>query len=258
MYKYPPISLLQEHNEKNMYTDETYVCQMADKVSDLLKAFKVSGKVSNYRATPFAACFDIQPDTGVTVKSFKSLRQDLEVHLGSPVEIVGIGEEKFTICIAVKTWKRPIIGLREVMESTTFNDSNAIIPIAAGMDVLGRPFVFDLAATPHLLAAGATGSGKSVFLNDLILSILFEKSPDEVKLILFDPKEVEFRPYKGIPHLLFDPIYDKDKAMDALYWTEDEMMKRYQKFSKMGVKNIEGYNEKSNEKMPRTVLIIDE
>ena len=257
-YNKPPITLLNYHNGKSKCEDPVYAEDLAHKVSANLQAFKVEGTVSNIRMSPFAVSLDIIPDFGVSIKSFKSLRQDLEVQLGFPIEIVSIGEEKFTICIAVKTWDRPMVGLREVMESDEFTNSDALIPVATGMDVLGRSFVFDLAATPHLLVAGATGSGKSVFLNDLILSILFKKSPDEVKLILFDPKKVEFGPYERIPHLLFDPISTTKEAHWAFQWTEDEMLKRYQKFSEIGVKDIDGYNEKAGEKLPRIVVIIDE
>ena len=257
-YNKPPITLLNYHNGKSRCEDPVYAEDLARKVSSTLLAFKVEGTVTNIRMSPFSVSLDIVPDFGVSIKSFKSLRQDLEVQLGLPIEIVSIGEEQFTICIAVKTWDRSMVGLREVMESDEFKNSDAVIPIATGMDVLGKAFVFDLASTPHLLVAGCTGSGKSVFLNDLILSVLYTKTPEEVKLILFDPKKVEFGPYKGIPHLLFDPISETKDAHWAFQWTEDEMLKRYQKFSEIGVKDIDGYNEKAGEKLPRIIVIIDE
>ncbi|MBQ6407074.1 MAG: DNA translocase FtsK, partial [Butyrivibrio sp.] len=150
--------------------------------------------------------------------------------------------------------------LRDIMETEEFKNAGCEIPIAAGMDVLGKPFVFDLVEAPHLLVAGTTGSGKSVFLNDIILSILYTKTPREVQLVMIDPKMVELGAYRGIPHLYMPIINDSYKALSAMETVDKEMMRRYELFSSLGVKTIDDYNKQVAEeaKLPRIVIIIDE
>ena len=259
-FEFPPMDLLSYHNGNSRFEDKEYVKELAQSVVGIFKSFKVDVVISDIDMSPFAACFDMVPDSGTSVKVIKSLRPELELYLGAPVEIVSIGEKAFTIKIAVKNLDRPLIGLREILESGSFKNSDYKIPVAVGMDVLGKPFIFDMAETPHLLVAGATGSGKSTFLNDMILSIIYSRSPKDVQLILADPKAVEFGPYVGIPHLVFPPVLSSEAAYNIFGWAEDEMMKRYTKFSEVGVKEIDSYNEKvsEGEKIPRIVIIIDE
>ncbi len=260
MYQFPDPELLEYHNTKNRFTDREYVQAMAEELSSVLESFKVRGKITDVRMTPFAVLFDIMPDVGVSVKSFRNLRVDLEVHMASPVEIVGMGEGKYTIGLAIKNWDRPIVGFRDILSCKEFKENQCILPIAAGMDVLGKPFIFDLATTPHLLVAGTTGSGKSTFLNDIIMSILYTKTPDEVKFIMIDPKLVELNAYNGLPHMLMEVIQDSDRALNALKWIDKEMMRRYDRFAENGVKEIEAYNKLApdGELMPRIVIIVDE
>lgn len=259
-YKFPSIELLELHNTKNKFTDREYVQAMAEELATTLDSFKVKARITDVRMTPFAVLFDVMPDPGVSVKTFRNLRTDLEVHMASPVEIASIGEQKYTIGLAIKTWDRPTIGLREIMESNDFKNGGYELPIAAGMDVLGKPFSFDLAQTPHLLVAGTTGSGKSVFLNDVIMSLIYTKTPDELKLVMIDPKMVELSSYNGIPHLLMPVVYDSKKALSAMQWIDNEMMHRYEVFAQIGVKNIESFNSRvpDADKVPRIVVIIDE
>jgi len=259
-YKFPSIELLELHNTKNKFTDREYVQAMAEELATTLDSFKVKARITDVRMTPFAVLFDVMPDPGVSVKTFRNLRTDLEVHMASPVEIASIGEQKYTIGLAIKTWDRPTIGLREIMESNDFKNGGYELPIAAGMDVLGKPFSFDLAQTPHLLVAGTTGSGKSVFLNDVIMSLIYTKTPDELKLVMIDPKIVELSSYNGIPHLIMPVVYDSKKALSAMQWIDNEMMHRYEVFAQIGVKNIESFNSRvpDADKVPRIVVIIDE
>lgn len=259
-YKFPSIELLELHNTKNKFTDREYVQAMAEELSTTLASFKVRARITDVRMTPFAVLFDVMPDPGASVKTFRNLRTDLEVHMASPVEIVSIGEQKYTIGLAVKTWDRPTIGLREIMESGDFKNSGFEIPIAAGMNVLGKPFTFDLAQTPHLLVAGTTGSGKSVFLNDVIMSIIYTKAPSDLEMIMIDPKQVELNNYNGIPHLITPVVYNAKEALTAMRWIDNEMMRRYEVFTQIGVKNVENFNNRVPEadKLPRIVVIIDE
>lgn len=259
-YEFPPIELLSYHNDKSRFEDRDYVKGLAQNIVDVFKSFNVDVTISNIDMSPYAACFDMIPDQGVSVKTIKGLRPELELYMAAPVEIVSIGEEAFTIKMAIKNLDRPLLGLREVIESDDFRNNDYAIPVAAGLDVLGKPFIFDLAQTPHLLVAGSTGSGKSTFLNDMILSIVYSKTPEEVQLILADPKAVEFGPYRGLPHLAFPPVLSSDASYNVFGWAEEKMMKRYSKFSEKGVKDIDTYNNKvsQSERIPRLVIIIDE
>ena len=259
VYLFPDIELLEHHNTKTRFTDGDYVEAMAQELSSTLEAFKVKGTITDIRMTPFAVLFDIVPDPGVSVKIFHNLRVDLEVHMASPVEIVSMGEKKFTIGLAIKNWERPLIGLRDIMETREFKENNYVLPVAAGMDVLGKPFIFDLVEAPHLLVAGTTGSGKSTFLNSIILSILFTRTPEQVRLMMIDPKRIELTAYNSIPHMLMPVITDSREAFKGLAWIEDEMKRRYDIFSTKGVKNLASYNQlPSTPKMPRIVIIVDE
>ena len=259
-YRFPSLDLLKFYNPKNNFTNREYVQAMGEELSSVLESFKVKCRITDIRMTPFAVLFDVMPDPGVSVKTFRNLRVDLEVHMASPVEIVSIGEKKYTIGLAIKNWVRPTIGLRDIMESEDFRKNNCILPIAAGMDVLGKPFVFDLAATPHLLVAGTTGSGKSTFLNAIVLSLIYTKAPEDVRFLMIDPKGVELTAYNSTPYMLMPVITDSVKALSAMKWVDDEMRKRYNTFSGYGVKNIESYNEAvpAENRLPRIVVIVDE
>ena len=255
-----PLKLLGDYHIESKYTNRDFAKSMADELSENLTAFKVGAVIKDIHMTPFAIMFDVVPDVGVSVKKFKDLRVDLEVRLGAPVEIENYGDQQYTIKIAMKNWSRPIVGLKSILESKEFNDSEYILPIAAGMDVMGRPFVFDLAETPHLLVAGCTGSGKSTFLNDLILSILYSKPSSEVKMVMIDPKGVELVTYNGIPYLYGPVVTSLEQAIDSLNMIADMMNKRYQMFSKVTARDIDSYNARVPEKdrVPRIVIIVDE
>ncbi len=252
--------LLDYHNAKNDFMDFEYVESMKDSLANILKAYDLHGEIIGYHMTPLAVSFDVDPGIGESIKEYKKIRVDLEVHMAWAVEIGGIFEKEGVLEITIKRWERPLIGLRDIMESDVFQNSGYEIPIAAGMEVRGNPLIIDLAKTPHLLVAGTTGSGKSIFLNDIIMSILLNKSPKDVHLVMFDPKRVEFGAYAGIPHLSRHIIYDQRDAINTLRWLDAEMMNRYNTFVQCGVKDIDAYNLKvePSQKLHRIVMIIDE
>jgi len=254
-----PIELLEYHNENSRFTDREYVKAMADDLARTLSSFKVAARVTDCIMTPLSATFTVMLDPGVSVKSVRGLRTDLEVAMASPVEItedVGIDS---TIGIVIKNWNRsPIVGLREILESDEFKNSDYELPIAAGMDVLGRPLIFDLATAPHMLIAGTTGSGKSVFIDDIILSIILNKSEEEVKMVMVDPKYVELSLYDAIPHMLIPVATNANRSNLIFNWVLKEIEDRYDRFAKAGVKNFDDYNVKASDKMYRLVVIIDE
>ena len=259
-YRFPSLDLLKFYNPKNNFTNREYVQAMGEELSSVFESFKVKCRITDIRMTPFAVLFDVMPDPGVSVKTFRNLRVDLEVHMASPVEIVSIGDKKYTIGLAIKNWVRPTIGLRDILESEDFRKNECILPIAAGMDVLGKPFIFDLAATPHLLVAGTTGSGKSTFLNDIVMSIVYTKAPEDVRFLMIDPKGVELTAYNNIPYMLMPVITESGKALAAMKWVDEEMRRRYNTFSGYGVKTIEAYNAAvpADSRLPRIVVIVDE
>lgn len=259
-YHYPTIDLLRYHNTKTTFTNENYVRELALLLSQALKAFKVKGEIVEVRATPFAVMFDIKPDTGVSVKTYRNLRIDLEVSLGSPVEIVSTSEKQFTVGIAVKQWNRPVIGLRDIMESKEYEENSYEIPVAAGMDVLGKPFIFDLASTPHLLVAGTTGSGKSTFLNCIVMNTVYTKSPEEVQFIMIDPKRIELGAYDKIPHMIKPVVKETKEALEAIRWLDKQMSLRYELLSKAGYKSIETFNNKEGreDKISHIIFLVDE
>ena len=259
-YNFPSLELLKYYNPKNDFTNREYVQNMGKKLAAVFESFKINCKITETRMTPFAVLFDVMPDPGVSVKTFRNLRLDLEVHMTLPIEIVSTGDQKYTVGVALKNWERPVIGLRDIMNTKAFKDNKYILPVAAGMNVLGEPFVFDLATTPHLLVAGTTGSGKSTFLNDIILSILYTRTPEEVNFIMIDPKGVELNAYRPIPHMAKSIVRTPDKALKVFKWVDKEMVNRYDKFAALGVKNIDDFNNKvpKTEKLPRIVIIVDE
>ena len=260
MESYFPIELLNDCSEENKFTDRRFALVLQSRLAKTLDAFKVGAFIKDARRTPFAIMFDVEPDVGVSVKKIKDLREDLETRFGCPVEIENTGETKFTVQVGIKNISRPLVGLRNVIESDAFQNNDYELPIAAGMDIMGKPFVFDLASTPHLLVAGTTGSGKSTFLNDLILSLLYVKTPSEVQFLMVDPKRVELGGYNGIRHLMMPVVTSAKQAIFTMNAAKSEMERRYRSFSAVNVRDLDSYNEKQIgvEKLPRIIVIVDE
>lgn len=257
-YRFPSIELLRKDLSASKFLESDYVDAITDDFNVTMNAYGIRGTIENRRVTPFAVIFDVKPAEGVSVKNFRKLRTEFELFMASPVEITSEGVQQYTIGMAIKSLHRPIVELRTILESKEYADSNYELPVAAGMNILGLPLCFDIARAPHLLIAGTTGSGKSVFLNDIVLSILFSKTPEQVRMIMIDPKRVELGPYNGIPHLLRPVIYDVDQSIDAMKWISQEMDSRYRLFADVGVRDYSRYNEISDNTLPRILIIVDE
>ena len=257
-YHFPPIELLKSSTESSRFQRLEYVQRLKDTLNSMFASFKTDAKVVDYHYNNFAILMQVKLGPGVTPRMIRNLRADIELHMANPVEFLDDTDNKQMITIAVKSIQRPIVPLREVIQSTAFKESKSPVTVAAGIDLFGSAFVFDIAKMPNLLVAGVTGSGKSVFLHDIILSILYKAHPDEVKLLLFDMKNIEFPLLNGIPHMLQDTIVDTDTGLDVLMWLQNEKDDRLYKMARVKAENIEQYNEKAEKPLPRIVLIMDE
>lgn len=264
-YVKPPLTLLQQPKpEKNM-ASENELRQTASNIVSTLKSFGVETTVVGISRGPSVTSYELQPASGVKVNRITNLKNDIALHLAaSTVRIEAPIPGKAAVGIEVPNISRSSVSLRELIDNDSFKSAKSKTVAALGKDISGNAVCFDIGKMPHLLVAGTTGSGKSVCMNSMILSILFNATPDEVQLILIDPKKVEFNVYVGIPHLRVPVISDPRKASGALNWAVKEMMERYKAFSENGVRDINGFNklaEKKDselEKMPRIVIFIDE
>ena len=260
-YVFPPISILNEaatvsqDKRREMY-------ETASKLLTVLKNFGVDAKLLQVTQGPTVTRYEIQPSTGVKLAKITSLSEDIALNLAVPTVLVAAVPGKAAVGIEIPNNTIGTVSVRELIESDSFKNAKSKISAAFGKDIGGNVIIGDVAKFPHVLIAGATGSGKSVCLNTIIVSILYKARPDEVKMIMIDPKVVELGMYNGIPHLLIPVVTDPKKAAGALNWAVGEMMRRYALFADTGTRNISGYNEhvekENGEKMPQIVIIIDE
>ncbi|ADL51808.1 FtsK/SpoIIIE family DNA translocase [Clostridium cellulovorans] len=264
-YNFPALELLNENNSSKLNkNDKKELLASATKLEETLNSFGVDAKVLQVSRGPAVTRYEIQPSAGVKVSKIVNLADDIALNLAaSGVRIEAPIPGKAAVGIEVPNKDVTAVYLKEVIESNTFLETNKRLAFALGKDISGACVVADLTKMPHLLIAGATGSGKSVCINTLIISLLYKYSPDDVKLLMIDPKVVELSIYNGIPHLLIPVVTNPKKAAGALNWAVNEMVKRYQTFADNNVRNIEGYNElfnkgKVQEKMQCIVIIIDE
>lgn len=265
IYTYPKLDLLNNNAKSKMKNeDKQDLFDNANKLEDTLMSFGVEAKVLQVTKGPSVTRFEIQPSPGVKVSKIVNLQDDIALGLAaSAVRMEAPIPGKSAIGIEVPNKKQTPVFLREVLDSKEFQESTKKISFALGKDITGACIVGDLSEMPHMLIAGATGSGKSVCINSLIVSLLYKYSPDEIKLLMIDPKVVELSIYNGIPHLLIPVVTEPKKAAGALNWAVNEMDKRYELFTKYKVKNIKSYNQQVNkgfisEKLPYIVLIVDE
>jgi S-DNA-T family DNA segregation ATPase FtsK/SpoIIIE len=262
-YEYPDLEIL-KNTESNNKMDQDIINRRVKVLEETLENFGVKGKISGVNCGPAITRYEFQPAPGVKVSKIVNLADDIALSMATAGVRIAPIPGKNAIGVEVPNKYNITVGIKSVLETSDFKRSNSKLSVALGKDIAGKPIIADLKKMPHLLVAGATGSGKSVCMNSIIASILFNASPDEVKLIMIDPKMVELTVYNGIPHLITPVVTDPKKAASALRWAVKEMENRYLLFSSAGVKSIEVYNEnaeKSGEedkKLPYIVVLIDE
>lgn len=268
-YRIPPLSLLTKGKKAGGDSD-AHLRETARKLQETLHNFGVNVTITNVSCGPAVTRYELQPEQGVKVSKIVGLTDDIKLNLAAAdIRIEAPIPGKAAVGIEVPNKENAVVHLRDLLESGEFKNSSSAIAFAAGRDIAGKPVVADIAKMPHLLVAGATGSGKSVCINTMIISILYKASPEDVKLIMIDPKVVELSVYNGIPHLMIPVVTDPKKAAGALNWAVSEMMKRYELFAKYNVRDIKGFNEKTESmtpeeregkpgKMPQIVIIVDE
>lgn len=264
-YEFPEIALLKQ-NIKGMLANEDRdeILENAKKLEDTLMSFGVEARVIHVSKGPSVTRYELQPKAGVKVSRIVNLADDIALALAARgVRIEAPIPGKAAVGIEIPNKETTAVYLREVIEDPKFQRSTSKISVALGKDISGEAIIGDLSKMPHVLIAGATGSGKSVCINSLIISILYKYDPEHVRLLMVDPKVVELNVYNGIPHLLIPVVTDPKKAAGALNWAVNEMTRRYQSFAEYGVRNIEGFNElakknKELESLPYIVVIVDE
>ena len=263
-YEFPPVQLLSEGEKKSVKGGKKAVTDTAAKLQKTLYSFGVSAKVENVSVGPAITRYELKPAEGVRVSKIANLADDIALNLAAEtIRIEAPIPGKQAVGIEIPNKENEIVHLRDIIDCSKFIEHKSKLAFALGKDVAGEEVVTDIAKMPHVLIAGATGSGKSVCINTLIASIIYKAKPSEVKLVIVDPKVVELSVYNGIPHLLIPVVTDPKKAAGALAWAVQEMENRYSLFASKNVRDIKGYNEEldkegSTEKLPQIVIIIDE
>ena len=270
-YEFPPIDLLKKPSKAKALSSEGELRYKAQLLEDTLDSFGIATTVTNVIQGPTVTRYEVHPNSGVKVSRIKNLNDDIALNMKArSIRIEAPIPGKDAVGIEIENEKSNAVTVREIIESNEFKNAKSKVTFAVGRDIGGKAIVADLAAMPHLLIAGATGSGKSVCINSIIASILYKARPDEVKMVLIDPKIVELSHYNGIPHLLIPVVTDPAKAAAALNWAVTEMDERYKRFAENGVRDFNGFNRlKARKKnsvrngevdgpMPQVVIIIDE
>lgn len=263
VYLLPPIDCLNMPKESNASNLEAELKQTAKKLEETLSSFGVETRTVGICSGPSVTRYEIQPAAGVKISKITNLADDIALNLAaSGVRIEAPIPNKAAVGIEVPNKNRRMVTMREVVDQPQYKNAKSKLNVALGKDITGEFVYSDLSKMPHLLIAGTTGSGKSVCLNSMIVSILYNATPEEVKLLMIDPKQVEFTVYNGIPHLLVPVVSDPRKASGALAWAVTEMLTRYKTFSENSVRDISGYNSicesQGKKKMPQIVIFIDE
>lgn len=269
-YLFPPLSRLQKGSSKNSGDSARELKETALHLQQTLRTFGVNVTITDISQGPSVTRYELQPEQGVKVSKIVGLADDIKLNLAATdIRIEAPIPGKAAIGIEVPNKENTAVALRDLLESKEFKEFPSNLAFAVGKDIAGQTVVADIAKMPHMLIAGATGSGKSVCINTLIMSILYKAHPDDVKLIMIDPKVVELSVYNGIPHLLIPVVTDPKKAAGALHWGVSEMTDRYKKFADFNVRDLKGYNKKVEDmqtageevapaKMPQVVIIVDE
>jgi len=258
-FKLPSISFLEKNLESKLRSDnKNQNSKNAEFLEKILLDFDVKGKIKGISHGPVVTLNEFEPSPGIKVSKIINLAEDIARNTSSVSTRVSTIPGKNTVGIEIPNEKRDDVYLREIIQDKKFSNQDIKLPIALGKSISGIPIVGDLSAMPHLLIAGTTGSGKSVCINTIIVSLLYKHTPENCKFILIDPKMLELSSYEGIPHLLSPVITEPKKATSALRWVVKEMENRYRKMTEIGVRNIDGFNSKFKEKMPYIVVIVDE
>ncbi len=270
-YEFPPLDLLKQPKRSGNTTNREQLASRAELLEDTLHSFGIEATVTNVIEGPTVTRYEVHPHSGVKVSKIKNLIDDIALNMeAKSIRIEAPIPGKRAVGIEIENAKSKAVTIREIIDSDNFRNSKSKISFALGRDIGGNEIVGDLAAMPHLLIAGSTGSGKSVCINSIITSLLYKARPDEVKMVLIDPKIVELSNYNGIPHLLIPVVTDATKAAAALNWAVAEMDDRYKKFAESGVRDFESYNNIKRKELnsvrdgevdgpiPQIVIIIDE
>ena len=264
IYLYPPIRLLKPGPGKPEGSAEA-IQRCAERLVDTLQSFGVEARVINTTNGPSVTRYELQLQRGIKFSKVVNLADDIALALGAAGIRVSAIPDKNAVGIEVPNEVQELVTARDIIGHPVFQNAKSKLSFAIGKDITGAPVVGDIAKMPHMLIAGTTGSGKSVCINSILMSILYKASPEEVRLIMVDPKMIELGVYNGIPHLLIPVVTDPKKAAGALNWAVTEMMRRYKLFSEIGARNLAAYNaeiardpESENEPLPQVVIVIDE
>jgi len=258
-WKLPPLNLLEKNVNAEEEIDKEIYYQVSKQLEQKLKNFGVSGKVVGISPGPVVTTYEYSPAAGVKINKIASLADDLALGLkAQSVRVVGSVPGKAALGIEIPNPNRSVVYIRDLLASEDFRNNENKLSIILGLDVVGTPSIANLSKMPHLLIAGSTGSGKSVAINTIIASILFNATPEEVRMLMVDPKRIELSGYEGIPHLLHPVVVEPKLASRALMWAVREMERRYKLLEQAKVKSFDSYNEVSEEKLPYIVIIVDE
>ena len=269
-YKFPPIDLLHKSKKNGSGNSSTELKETAYRLQQTLKNFGVNVTITDISQGPSVTRYELQPEQGVKVSKIVGLADDIKLNLAATdIRIEAPIPGKAAVGIEVPNKENMAVSLRDLLETNDFKEFGSKLAFAVGKDIGGKTVVTDIAKMPHMLIAGSTGSGKSVCINSIIMSILYKAKPDEVKLIMIDPKVVELSVYNGIPHLLIPVVTDPKKAAGALHWAVAEMSERYKKFADLNVRDLKGYNKAVEASggmidgepvsvMPQILIIVDE
>ena len=258
-YHFPPVDLLNESKEYSAFTDIRYVGELKQKIADMFSAFKMDVTVVDSSANAYSILLKLRLGEGVTPKAIRNLRKDIEVAAdGNPVDFMDDPDGK-GITVAVKNTNRPKIVLKDVIRSAAFREAESPLTVAAGVNLFAGYMTIDLASLPNLIVLGVTGAGKTTFLNDILLSVMYKAKPDEVRLAMIDTKGVDLPLLNGIPHMEgFRVANTAPSGVKILRWLMNESVERVSLMRQKKVESLEAYNQYSMEKKPRILLIIDE
>jgi S-DNA-T family DNA segregation ATPase FtsK/SpoIIIE len=258
-WKLPPLSLLARNKQVAEKIDKNVYLKISKQLEQKLKNFGVSGKVVGISPGPVVTTYEYSPAPGIKINKIVGLADDLALGLkAQSVRVIGSVPGKSALGIEIPNEVRQVVYIRELLGSERFKNNRAKLAIVLGLDVVGTPTIADLSRMPHLLMAGATGAGKSVAINSIIASILFNATPEDVRFLMIDPKRIELSGYEGIPHLLHPVVVEPKLASRALLWAVREMERRYRMLEEARVKSFDSYNEVADVKLPYIVIIVDE